>query len=281
MYICCVNSSYCAMELQILTSKKGTKVVTASNLHRALQLADHHYQANVKTWLNNVYEFRDDIRKPLKMKDFAPRKTEEGHLLKDYYLSAELAKLITLNSRSKVKQKYAKWLFSLEDKVENAELLTKDQVLQVLELAKAMSHISCQENAEKQHHEKYEESHRGQLAQWWKYRADLLGYTTHALRDRLSLKGKSVQGKNQKQLLLQVDPYETIRTGVIDLFLARGKSARYAVNLGDLAKTFAKELGLEIFDDRQGPTIFNQPLKTPLVEELKSVEKRGQLSVWG
>ena len=65
------------------------------------------------------------------------------------YISVELAKLITLNSKSKVKQKYAKWLFSLEDQVENAELLTKEQVLAALELAKAMSLMSCQEACEK------------------------------------------------------------------------------------------------------------------------------------
>ncbi len=59
------------MELQVLVSKKGTKVVTATNLHQILQLADHHYAANVKKWLSDVYEFSDGIRKPIAMRDFA------------------------------------------------------------------------------------------------------------------------------------------------------------------------------------------------------------------
>ena len=35
-------------------------------------------------------------------------------------------------------------------------------------------------------------------------------------------------------MLMQVDKYEMIRTGVIDLFIAMGKTERYARNLGDL-----------------------------------------------
>ena len=114
------------MELQVLVSKKGTKVVTATNLHQVLQLADHHYAANVKKWLTDIYEFKDDIRKPIAMRDFAKRQLRDNHVLKDYYISVELAKLITLSSKSKVKQKYAKWLYLQEDKVEDADLISKD-----------------------------------------------------------------------------------------------------------------------------------------------------------
>ena len=133
------------MELQLLVSKKGTKVVTATNLHMVLELPNHHYATNVRKWLNDIYEFKDGIRKPIRMTDYASRKNKDNPITDDYYISVELAKLITLNSRSKVKQKYAKWLFSLEDQVENAELLTKDQVLAVLELTRAMGLVSCQE----------------------------------------------------------------------------------------------------------------------------------------
>ena len=46
-------------DLQILVSKKGTKVVTATSLYMALQLPDQHYAANIKKWLTDVYEFKD------------------------------------------------------------------------------------------------------------------------------------------------------------------------------------------------------------------------------
>jgi len=51
---------------------------------------------------------------------------------KDYYLSLEMAKLITLNTDSEEKQKYAKFLISYEKReAEEQELLNKDQVMAV------------------------------------------------------------------------------------------------------------------------------------------------------
>ena len=173
------------MELEVLTSKKGTRVVTATNLHMVLQLTNHHYAQNVKRWLSDIYQFHDGIRKPEHLKDYATRKVKDAPVLKDYYLSVELAKLITLNSNSKFKQKYARQLLSLEEKVSNAELLTKKQVLQVLELTKAMGLVSCQEACERRHLQTYEGRNNGQATNWWKHRSSILGYSADKLRDRL------------------------------------------------------------------------------------------------
>lgn len=267
-------------DLQILTSKKGTKVVTATNLHLALQLPDKHYAANVKKWLTDIYEFKDGIRRPVRMQDYARRPVKDAPILKDYYLSVELAKLITLNSKSKVKQKYAKWLFSLEDQVENAELLTKDQVIAVLEIAKAMGLLSCQEACEKRHLQIYEERNGGQANNWWKHRAQILGYNSKQLRERMMHRGQKSSHKSQKQMLMQLDKYEMVRTGVIDLFMALGKSERYARNLGDLAKILAREMQVDIYDDRDSELDFGPKVNDKLVEEVKRFEVGGVLSHW-
>ncbi len=96
------------MDLQILVSKKGTKVVKASNLYLALGLPNKQYTANLRRWLHDVYEFRDSIRKPAAMKDYALRPKHAGDdrekLVDDYYLSIEFAKLVTLSSNSKSKK---------------------------------------------------------------------------------------------------------------------------------------------------------------------------------
>ncbi len=267
-------------ELQILTSKKGTKVVTATNLYMALQLPNQHYATNIKKWLTDIYEFKDGIRRPVRMQDYARRPVKDNPILHDYYLSVELAKLITLNSKSKVKQKYAKWLFSLEDKVENAELLTKDQVMAVLELAKAMGLLSCQEACEKRHLEIYEQRNGGQANNWWKHRAGVLGYNAQKLREKLACQGKKTSGKSQKQMLMHLDKYEMVRAGVVDLFMAMGKSERYARNLGDLAKVLAKEMQVDIFDDRDADPAFRPKVNAKLVEEVKRFETGGVLSHW-
>ncbi len=266
------------MDLQILTSAKGTKVVTASNLYLVLQLPHAQYLKTTKKWLNDVYEFKDGIRKPEKLKDYALRK-QDVSILQDFYLSIELAKMITLTSQSKQKQKYAKWLLSLEDKVEHAELLTKDQILTVLELAKVMGSMSCQNTVEQQHYQKYETT-KGKVYDWWKYRSKLIGYTTEKLRNKMAALGKHHKGKSTDQMLMALDKYEMVRTAVIDLFMSRGKSERFAKNLGDLAKEFAKELKVEIWDDRKAQNAFTNTLNGELVNEIKSFKKGTYLSLW-
>ena len=267
------------MELTIKVSKKGTKVVTASNLFRALELPKAQYAKTVKGWLNDIYEFHDGIRKPLRLKDFSTRFVKDS-VVDDYWLSVELAKAITLNSRSKVKHKYAKYLFGLEDKVENAELLTKEQVAAVLELAQVMGMVSCQTASEKQHLAVYSERNNGNAGNWWKFRSQLLGYDNNTLRKSLDRLGKEHKGKSQRQMLMQLDRYEMIRAAVIDLFMGMGKSERYAKNLGSLAKHFAQQLHVEIYDDRKAPIIFQGKINPELVAEVKGDKPGKLLQLW-
>lgn len=268
------------MELQILVSKKGTKVVTASNLHMVLELPKQHYASNVKKWLNEIYEFRDGIRKPERLRDFSKRPNKNNMPVDDYYLTVELAKLITLNSKSKRKQKFAKWLLSLEDRIENAELLTIEQVTAVLELTKVMGLVSCQVAAERQHLRTYESRNGGSAGNWWRFRSKLLGYSTDDLREKVRKLGKPVSGKSQRQMLMYVDKYEMIRTAIIDLFMGMGKSDRYAKNVGKLAKIFAKELQVEIFDDRNAAPDFVPALNHELMNEVKGMGSRNYLRLW-
>ncbi len=268
------------MNLQILVSKKGTRVVTASNLHKSLGLPDRQYMANVAKWLQDVFEFKDGIRKPEAMRDYARRKIKDAPVINDYYLSIELAKLITLNSNSKEKMKYARWLFSLEEKVANGDLISKDQVVAVLELTKAMGLVSCQESAEREHLKTYKSRNGGLPSNWWKYRTNILGYSLKDFKRKLELKGKTAKGKNGRQILFNTDKYEMIRTGIIDLFMAMGKSEGYARNLGDLAKTLAKELNLEIVDDRKGGSLFEGQANPTTAEEIRHYQYGERLSSW-
>jgi phage anti-repressor protein len=265
------------MDLPIYISKKGTKVVAATELHQALQLTDHHYATNVKRWITDIYEFRDDIRRPEKLRDFANRKAKGNPILKDYYLTVELAKLICLSSKSKVKLKYAKLLShaETEEAESNTARLNEEDVMKVLELTKAMSMVSCQEAAEKSHLKVYEARNGGQTANWWKYRAEVLGYSATGLRRKLMAMGKPAQGKTQRQMLLQLDAYELIRTAVIDQFMAMGKTRAFACSMGDLAKRFAKELRIEVQDDREGmASLFAPRANDRLVREIRSFEPK-------
>lgn len=266
------------MNIQILVSKKGTQVVTATNLHDALGLPLHKYNSNVKKWLSDFYAFQDDVRKGLIMQDYALR-TQHGKR-EDYYLSLEIAKLITLNSNSLVKQELAKYFLSLEKKNQKGELLTKDQVLAVLELTKVMGLISCQKSVEKHHQNRFNEE-QGKAYEWWKYRANLLGYSVKELKEKMHEVGQTYKSKNLLQMLMYLDKYEIIRMAVIDLFLALGKSEKYSKDMGDLAKVFAREMKIEIWDDRKSGIKFSHNVNMELVEEVKSFQNEGQtLELW-
>lgn len=267
------------MDLQVLVSKKGTKVVTATDLYVALELPTKQYATHVRRWVNDVYEFRNGIRKAKIMKDFAKRPTQDK-LIDDYYLSIELAKLVTLNSKSKVKTKYANFLSQWDNPKETTGMLTTEQVLAVMELAKVMGLVSCQAASEQKHLETYEERNGGSAANWWNFRSQLLGYSTEELKETLQRLGKSSSGKSRRQLLMHVDKYEMVRTAVIDLFMALGKSEEYARTLGDLAKVFARELNVEIFDDRDAPAAFTPQLNTELANEVKQLRHGKYLKLW-
>lgn len=258
------------MELQILISKKGTHVVTASNLYDALQLPPHKYNSNIAKWLSDFYAFANDIRQPGILTDYAPRNLNLSKR-KDFYLSLEFAKLIALNSDSKVKQEYARYLKRAEDRRKEDGKFSKEQIVTVLELTKAMGLISCQKSVEKEHLKKYEQK-TGFPHKWWEYRAQLLGYSINELQAKMNEVGKNYKGKNLLQMLVYLDKYEIIRMAVIDLFLALGKSTSYSKDMGDLAKVFAKEMKIEIFDDRDSEINFiPKDVNPQLVEEVKTL----------
>ena len=259
------------MELQILISKKGTKVVTASNLYGALELPEQHYSAILLKWIDDFYEFTEGIRKPVRLQDYAKRKILNNPILKDYYLSLELAKKIVLRSKSKLKRKFANKLHLLQHKEQAVEVLTQEQIETVLEVAKTMTRVSCQESAERKHQEIYTSQNGGSGANWWKYRAHLLGYSADYLRKQMEAQGKKYKGKTQRQMLLHLNNKpETIRAAVIDLFIASGKSAQHAKKLGNLAKLFAQELQLDVYDDKDSGNLFASSVNTALLSEMKN-----------
>jgi hypothetical protein len=102
-----------AMELEVLLSKQGTKVVVASNLYQVLQLPSTHYGTQLRKWMKDLYEFRDGIRRPQPLRDYA-RRPRPGEPMEDFYLTLELAKLIALRTNSKYKLKYARLLDVIE-----------------------------------------------------------------------------------------------------------------------------------------------------------------------
>ena len=213
------------MDFQILTSKKGTRVIKSTQLHRALDLNDGHYAQNVKRWLADVYQFSDGIRKPAGMADYARAKNRTDSLLKEYYFSLELARLVALTSRSKRKQAVANKLLQEEEAFPQQVQLNADDMLRLVEQTKAMSRITCQIAAEKRHLAAYTRR-RGTAEFWNHYRSEMVGYKKEELVDRLQSQKVSVKSTyTLRDLLLRKDPFILIRVGLVDLLCCSRTSA--------------------------------------------------------
>ncbi|MCB0638424.1 MAG: hypothetical protein KDC54_17460 [Lewinella sp.] len=243
-------------------------MVLATELYAALQLPEQHYGTTVKKWINDLYDFPDGIRKPVRFQEYAPRKIEGVNLWQDYYLCVELAKQITLRSRSRNKQKYAKQLATAAAE-EKHHGLSQAQFLHLLRVTKAMCLVSCQEECERRHLRRFRERNGDSAAGWWRYRAELLGYNHEELREKVRRRGLN-QPHSQREMLAQVDPLELIRAGIIDLFMAIGKSPSYAQHMGHLAKLLSASMDLEIIDDQQQVDLFTRAFDPELAEKLKA-----------
>lgn len=251
------------MKLNILTSRKGTRVIRATELHRALGLLDHHYQANVRAWLKDVYEFQDGIRRPEGLKDYARHPNTKANVVQEYYLQVEFAKLIALCSKSKVKQAIACKLAKEADVYPENVQLSTTETLELLEQTKALARMSLQKAAE-QRHLAYYTHRRGSGDYWNRFRKEQVVLATmDEMKAELARREETISSRHGlRDLLLRIDAYELIRIGIVDHYAAQGHSLPYCQQLGGLAKELAKQLKLDIVDDRKGSTLFS-----PVVDE--------------
>ena len=259
------------MDLNILTSRKGTRVIRATDLHRSLGLADHHYQANVKRWLCDVYQFGDAIRTPVGMQDYARSTKTKAAPVKEYYFNLEFARLVALASKSRVKQAVATRISKEEAVFPDRIQLTAEQTLELLEQTKAMTRLSCQLAAEERHLAAYVRR-RGSADYWNRFRVDhVVLVRTEELRDRLRARGEAKLPKSLRvrDLLLRADPLECIRVGILDHYAGQGYGIPYATQMGRLARELAATMQLEVVDDRQGELLFAPPTEPEVVRQLQ------------
>ena len=258
------------MDLPIRVSKKGTRVIKASDLHRALGLSDHQFQANVRVWIKDVYQFADGIRRPVGLQDYARSPKSRDGIVQEYYFNLEMARLVALSTKSKVKQAIATKLSKEEAVYPDEVKLSPEETLELMEQTRAMARISCQEAAEERHLKAYIRQ-RGSADFWNKYRVDHVVRTTmDELRKYLAKQGLAFTRTHRvRDLMLRKDPIECIRIGIVDHYAAQGYSLPYALEMGRLAKAFAEALRLEVTDDRQGDGLFTAPADLDVVRKLQ------------
>ncbi len=260
------------MDLTIRISRKGTRVVKASELHRALGLADHHYQANVRVWIKDVYQFADGIRTPEGLRDYARSSNTKTDVVHEYYFNLELARLVALSTKSKVKQAIATKLSKEEAIFPDRVQLTAEQTIELLEQTRAMTRFSCQIAAEERHLRAYVRR-TGSADYWNRYRVDNVVKTTmERLREELDVrKVPYTKSHRVRELLYRQDALECIRIGIVDHYAGQGYSIPYSLQLGKLARELADTMRLEVTDDRMGEGLFTPPADTEVIRQLQRV----------
>ncbi len=260
-----------AMNLHVLVSRKGTRVVTASNLYQALELPPAQYGRAIRRWIRDIYELDGALRRPEHGRDFAPRRRQDNPS-GDYYLSLPLALQITLRTNSRHKLKYALRLQALCD-AGGAELPLRPELMRALTgLARTLSLMSCQIACERHHLAVYRRRHQGTAAGWWSYRAQLLGYSLAELRRRAVQKGIAVGRKSARALLLLLDEGELVRAAALDLFVAMGHAAPRALEWAEAVREAFTAGGWSVCDDRSSGNIFTAAVPDEWVQEVHALE---------
>lgn len=254
----------------------GKKYVNSIDFHHnVLEINKTHYVKNIARWKITEYLFSDnEIRTPNK-NDFIPlgAKSNGGRKSEHYLISLELSKMIAINSDSKVKKYYVQWLLSLEEKHEKGLAFNVQQIETLIDLSKSMVLVSLQSKYERNHFDLYNKK-----TDWYKHRAEILGYSTNDLIEAMK-KVNKIHSSTRKSLI-KLDANELIRTGIIDLMICMGKTTEYAVNVGNLCKSIAEkmDLGSHIWDDtKPNPLKINQieinKCNEIFNQTLKSIEK--------
>ncbi|MCF2498351.1 hypothetical protein [Dyadobacter chenhuakuii] len=140
--------------------QNDNKYVNSVDLHRILEFSSPHYARNFKKWISNEYLFqgKKTLSTPVEHFDYillpkTGRETEIGNSANSYLLRLEFAKLITIDSDSKFKKQFVQWLLSLDEAVQNNQLLSREVILGLLEMAKVCTYIDEQLRSYKEHKE--------------------------------------------------------------------------------------------------------------------------------
>jgi phage anti-repressor protein len=252
--------------INIHTSKLGQSVYL-TQLYDYLELNKAHYTHFVERNINkNDFAVYDIDYLPLSASN--AKIGQRGRFRKEFEIYIDFAKKLCMVSRSKKGEEIRNELVELTKKIETGQQFSTEQINFLLELVPIMGLFSIQDISEKRHFDFHNNKY-----DWWDYRAKVLGYGTQQLR--IEVEKLNRKYKSQKQALLHVDKYELIRIGVIDLFIALGKSVEYSSNVADLCKNIAIKMGINIWND------YNTTLKFPVKhnEKLESAIKSDKLKL--
>jgi phage anti-repressor protein len=263
------------MDIKTYYSERLLKdVISTIELHQVLNLNTVNYDKNIKNWKTELYGFRDDIREPKIGIDYSVS-NDSTYNMEVLDLTIEFAKLITLNSKSILKRKYAQCLLELERKKNNLELLTMEQVIFINKLIQFFSFITNQQDVLGNHSKKYvknrlEKGRRvDELYSFFHgWRNSKLDISQDEIEDNLkefcikNQKSISIMKRTKFEKIFVMDNYETLRHAVWD-FMHLNNKQEMAHKVAEITYKIASETQVPIFR-RNENNLFQQKIDTVL-----------------
>lgn len=254
--------------ITIYYSKKGTPYVWASDLHKELEI-----KTSLRDWFPRMIEYgfieNQDFSQVLKNERLAKGGSTKQ---KEWFVQLDMAKHIAMMQRSEKGKAIREYLLHLDQKVSEGLLINESQMTALFDICKVMGFFSVQKFFELEH---YNNIFGGDYNKWWESRAILFGYNVDDLKEIMRSLG--ARYKSQKQALMKIDKYELIRIGVMDMFLAMGKSKAFAKNVSNFSKKIAQEIKVDIYDDRKTSIDFKSDSQKLIITDLKSYKNNSSL----
>lgn len=249
--------------IRIYYSPKGTPIVKASDLHKELNI-----QESLSEWFPKMIAFgfvnKQDYFKLTKG-------IEEGE--DEWSVHIEMAKTIAFLQKSKLGQELREYLLFLERQKSEGELLTRQQIEALMDIADVLGLFSVQTFLQNEHCTKFLVNSKPKA--WWEYRARLFGYSADQIKEMIEKYG--IKYESQRQSLFHLDRHELIRVACVDLFKLLGKSDEYALNMGSTAELFAKKLKTQIYDDRKMSLSFTSQQQNKTINSIKNYKNNPAL----
>jgi phage anti-repressor protein len=185
-------------------------------------------------------------------------KSTGGRPTIEYDVTIDCAKELCLVQRTEKSKELRQWLISISKKVENADLVSREQVMGIVKMIKVFSiyeyrKLAMQKNAENfvnnaiSIHPEYSKNRSLIYGKFHQWRNEVLQTGKEVLAARVKeyclIERKRIPAKfTQDEALTLMGEYEQIKNAIWDLLCSQGKSEEMINNICALAHDLAKEM---------------------------------------